>query len=297
MADGIAQADIAGIVVQDFVTGFADEDVVLEKLCRSSSTPTRQFVWFQKTSGYVSPATTTGVTRNLIANTSNRAVSPVAQPTFARMTSNVRDYSVVSELITKSDEKDTAVDILGIMIKDLITAVASQKDVRIYNVGTESLSPSNILTTAATGTGWDDTTNGNPILDLLVAIRKIRQYSYVISSSQKGVLYINSIEYQNLMNFLITVKGSSIPQYASDLLVKGAVMEILNLNVVVSENATTDYAWVFIPNVTVCWTNFLDLSSEVEVITGKGKKVHVSCSGEATLENPKSSHLITDTVT
>lgn len=296
MADGIAQADLAGINVQDFVTGFADEDIILKGLCRQSKTPTRQFVWFQKTSGYISPATTTGQTNNLIANTAGRAVSPIAGPTLTRNTSNVLDYAVTSELITMSDEKDTAVDIMGIYLRDLMKAVQSQVDVRIYNIGTESLTPSNILSTAATADGWDDAATGNPILDLLTAIRKIRQNGYVISSQRKGALYINSIEHQNLMHYLISIKGSSFPTTASSLLVSGAVMEILNLDVIVSENATTDYAWTFIPGVTVAWTEFLPLSSEVERIVGKGKKVHIWEEGEATLENPKSSHLTTDTV-
>lgn len=296
MAEGLGQSDIAGINVQEFVTGFRDEDVVLKSLCRASSTPTRQFVWFQKTAGYISPATTTGQTANLIANTSSRAISPVVKQTWTRNTSYVRDYTAVTELITKSDEKDTAVDILGTMIKDSITAVASQVDTRIYNVGTESLTPVNILTTAATADGWDDESTGNPIKDALTGIRKIRQNRYVISATQKGVWYINSIEHENLMHFLISVKGSSIPTTASSLLVKGAVMEMLNLDIIVSENATTDYAWMFIPGVTCAWTSFIPLSSEVEVIVGKGKKVHVWEEGEATLENPKSSHLTTDTV-
>lgn len=296
MADSIGQADIAGIDVQSFVTGFADEDVVLKKLCRQRTVNAREFRWWQKTAGYVTPATTSGMTTNLIKS-GNRGVSVVAEQTFTRNTSYVDDYSVVSELITMSDEKDTAIDILGIMIKDLVISVASLVDENIYNVGTENLSPSNILSTAATGTGWDDTTNGNPILDMLTAIQKIRANRYVINSSRKGVLYINSVEHKNLMNYLITVKGSSIPSTASSLLVKGAVMEILNLDVVVSENATTDYAWTFIPDVSVAWNSFMGLQSEVEKIVGKGKKIHVWESGVATLENPKSSHLTTDTVT
>ncbi len=297
MAEGIGESDIAGINVQEFLTGFADEDIVLKGLCRQTTTPTRQFVWMQKTAGYISPATTSGMALNLILGAGMRGVSPVVEQTFTRNTSNVRDFGAVSELITMSDEKDVTVDILGIMIKDSLTAVSSQVDTRIYNVGTESLSPSNILSTASTQTGWDDVVSGNPILDLLVGIRKIRQNRYIISSSRKGVLYINSIEHQHLMNFLISVKGSSIPSTASDLLVKGAVMSLLNLDVVVSENATTDYAWIFIPGVTVAWTTFISLTSEVEKIVGKGKKVHVWEEGEATLENPKSSHLTTDTMT
>ena len=296
MAEGIGESDIAGINVRDFLTGFEDEDVVLKKLARQTNTPTRQFVWMQKTAGYISPVTTSGQTLNLTVHAGQRGLSPVVEQTFTRNTSNAIDYSSVSELITQSDEKDVTVDILGIMIRDSQIAVASQVDTRIYNVGTESLSPSNILSTAATADGWDDAVTGNPILDLLTAIQKIRANRYIISASRKGVLYINSIEHKNQMNYLITVKGSSVPSTASSLLVAGAVMEILNLDVVVSENATTDYAWVFIPNVTVAWTTFIGLSSEVEKIVGKGKKVHVWEEGEATLENPKSSHLTTDTV-
>lgn len=296
MAEGIGESDIAGINVREFLTGFEDEDVVLKKLARQTSTPTRQFVWMQKTAGYISPATTTGQTLNLIVNSGQRGLSPVVEQTFTRNTSNVRDYANVSELITQSDEKDVTVDILGIMIRDAQIAIASQVDTRIYNIGTENLSPSNILSTAATADGWDDAVTGNPILDLLTGIQKIRAQRYVISKQRKGVLYINSIEHKNLMNYLISVKGSSVPSTASDLLVQGAVMEILNLDVVVSENATTDYAWIFIPGVTVAWTTFIGLSSEVEKIVGKGKKVHVWEEGEATLENPKSSHLTTDTV-
>ena len=292
----IGEADIAGINVREFLTGFEDEDVVLKKLARATSTPTRQFVWMQKTAGYISPAATTGMTLNLIVNAGQRGLSPVVEQTFTRNTSNVRDYANVTELITQSDEKDVTVDILGIMIRDAQIAVASQVDVRIYNIGTENLTPSNILSTLATADGWDDAVTGNPILDLLTAIQKIRANRYVISASRKGVLYINSIEHKNLMNYLISVKGSSIPSTSSSLLVAGAVMEILNLDVVVSENATTDFAWVFIPGVTVAWTTFIGLSSEVEKIVGKGKKVHVWEEGEATLENPKSSHLTTDTV-
>lgn len=296
MADGIGEADLGGIKVNEFVTGFADEGLVLKQLLRQRTSDSREFIWFQKTTGYVSPVTTSGMTTNLV-NTTSRGISAVAEQTFTRNTSHVKDFSVVSELITYSDERDTPIDILGILVKDLITSVSSQAEVRCYNVLTESLSPSNIQTTAAVGTGWDDATNGNPIRDILTGRRKIRQYGYIISKAQKGVLYINSIEDEHLNFFLISTKGSSIPQYSSDLMVKGAVMEILNFDVVVSENATTDYALQFIPQISAAWTQHIGLSSEIEKISGKGKKVHVWEAGEATLENPKSVHLITDTIT
>lgn len=294
MADTVGQADIRGIDVQKFLTGFADEDTVLKGLCRKSTTSARQITWYQKTSGYITPATTTAITGNLSSNTAVRAIAPVAQQTFTKNTSYVRKYYMKSETISIEDEKDADIDVMGVMLRDLVRGVASQVDSRIYSVGTEALSPSTINTAAATGTGWDDTTNGNPILDIMSGMQKIRSYGY---NPKGGVLYINSIEHKNLMNFLITVKGSSIPQFSSTQVTKAAVMEILGLNVVVSENATTDYAYIFIPNVTLAWKQFVPLSSEVEKIPGVGKVVHAWEEGEALLENPKSCHLITDTVT
>ncbi len=294
MAEGAGQSDIRGIDVQKLVTGFADEDVVLKKYCRQAPTTAREIRWFQKTAGYIGPTTTTTITSNLLANTSSRSVAPVARQTWTRNTSYVRKYFVESELISMEDEADSDVDVLGTTIRDLLIGVASQVDVRIYNVLTENLSPSNILTTAATQDGWDDAATGNPILDLMTGMQKIRAQRY---NPLGAILYINSVEHKNLLNYLINVKGSSIPAFASQKIQEGVVMEILGLQVVVSENATTDYALMFVPQKSVAWKQFMGLTSEVEKYAGKGKKVFVWEEGEALLEHPKSVHLTTDTVT
>ena len=293
MADTHSEADIRGIDVQKFVTGFADEDVVLKQFCRQAKANAREIRWFQKTAGYVSPATTTAITGNLLANTAAGAVAPTANQSWTRNTSYVRKYFVESELITIEDEADSDVDVLMTTVRDLLIGVASQVDVRIYNVGTESLSPSSILSGAATADGWDDKSTGNPILDLLTAMQQIRANRY---NPVGGIAYMNSIEHKNFMDYIISVKGSSIPAHSSDQVKTWKVMDVLDLQFVVSENATTDYVWVFLPNKTVAWKQFMPLKAEVEYYAGKGKKVFVWEEGEALLEHPKSSYLITDTV-
>ena len=293
---GIGKSDIRVIDYKKYVTGFAEEDVVLKKYAKPQTTSASTFVWYQQTAGFIAPATTTGMTANLIDNVANRALPPVAGPTFTKKTSYVRKYMVESETMSIEDIKESLVDLRVTTLRQLMRAVASRVDTRIYNVGTESLSPSTILTTAAVADGWDDVATGNPIKDILTGLRKIRQNGYVIDSSRKGVLYINSIEHENLMNYLITVKGSSNPDFANKLLGAGAVMEIFNLDVVVSENATTDYAWIFIPQVTFSWYTFTPMTSAEIVDEGIGLKLRVWEEGEATLDNPKSSHLTTDTV-
>lgn len=98
------------------------------------------------------------------------------------------------------------------------------------------------------------------------------------------------------MNYLIAVKGSSIPSFASQKITDGVVMELLGLRVVVSENATTDYAVVFVPQRAVTWKSFSKITSAVIDEPLIGKKIRVGESGEALLTDPKAVFCITDTV-
>lgn len=293
MADQSGQADIRGLDIDKLAKGFADENLVLKNFVTVSSTSAREIRWFQKTAGFLDSTDTTGITASQIKNVPPRALPVVVEQSWTRQTSYVKKYFVESPTISEEDIKDCDVDILATNVRDLVLAVQNQVDTRIYNVLTESLSPSNIQTTAAVADGWDDTATGNPIVDLLIAKRMIRQYRY---DPEGAVLYINSVEHQNLVNFLISVKGSSIPGYSSEKIRSGVVMEILGLNVVVSENATTDYALVFVPKRAATWKEFMPLTTAVITDPGIGRKIRVWEEGECLLTDPKAVCLITDTV-
>lgn len=293
MADTNAMADIRGLDIDKLVKGFADEELVLQRFVNNSSTSAREIRWFQKTAGFLDSPDTTGMTASLIANAAYKARPVVVEQSWTRQTSYVRKYFVESPLLTDEDIKDSDIDLLAGNIRDLVRAVQKQKEVRIFDVLTESLSPSLILSTASVQDGWDDTATGDPIKDLLVAKQKIRAQSY---NPEGAVLYINSIEYQNLLQYLISVKGSSIPSVAAELAKSGVVLEFLGLKVVVSENATTDYALVFVPNRACTWKSFTGLQNAVISDPGVGKKVRIWEEGEALLTDPKCVHLTTDTV-
>lgn len=293
MADTSAMADIRGIDVDLLAKGFADEVLVLKKHLRVSSTKAREMRWFQKTAGFLDSTDTTGITASQIANAGYGSVFAVAEQSWTRNTSYARKYAVESPWFTIEDLKDTDVDLLATNVRDLVQAVANQVDTRIYNVLTESLSPSNIQTTAATADGWDDLVTGNPVADLLEAKRLLRTQRY---NPEGAVLYIHPTEHKNLLNFLINVKGSSIPNFSSERVKDGVVMSLLGLRVVVSLNATTDYALVFIPQVAATWRQFMPLQSVIVDDPGIGKKIRVWEEGEALLTDPKACVLITDTV-
>jgi len=293
MADKSAQADIRGIDIDKLAKGFADEEIILKRFVTVTPTAAREIRWYKKTAGVITGTTTTGVTGNTIANVSHLSQPTIVEQSWTRNTSYVRKYFVESPVLSDEDIKDSDIDILATNLRDLVRAVMNQVDTRIFNVLTENLSPSDILSTAAVADGWDDDATGNPIKDIMVGKRKIRAQGY---DPEGAVLYINPIEHENLLNFLISVKGSSIPSFASQRVGDGVVMEILGCRVVVSQNATTDYALMFIPQRACTWKTFMGMTSRTIEDVGIGTKIRVWEEGEAILTDPKAVHLTTDTV-
>jgi len=233
-----AEQNIRGIDIDKLAKGFSDEAIILKRYCTISKTMAREVRWYQKTAGFLGSPDTTGITTDHILNTSFKARPFVVEQSWTRNTSYVKKYFVESPLISMEDIRDTDIDVLATNVRDLVRAVANQVDVSIYDAITDD---SARLTTAAVADGWDDTATGDPIKDLLVAQQKIRAQGYDLGGA---VLLINSIEHQNLLTFLINVKGSSIPDFSSEKVRTGVVMNLLGLQVVVSEVATTDEALV-----------------------------------------------------
>lgn len=289
MAETSGMAEIRGIDIDKVAKGFADEENIFKSFVSVMPTSAREIRWYQKTAGFLA-----AVKPDSIDNVSQLALPTVVEQSWTRQQSYVRKYFVESPLISQEDIKDTDIDILMTNIRDLTRAVARLVDERIYNVITENQSPSNILSGAATGTGWDDTTTGNPILDIMAAKQAIRAQGY---NPEGAVLVMNSIEHKWLLNYLITVKGSSIPNYSSDKVESGVVMNILGTKILVSENAPTDSVAMWIPGRSATWKTFVPITSRTIEDVGIGTKIRVWEEGECILTDPKSVYLITDTIT
>lgn len=301
MADKSGEQDIRGINIDKLAKGFADEENVFKKFVTNTKTSAREIRWYQKTSGFLDSESTSGMTKSLISNVGERSRPTVVEQSWTRQTSYVKKYFVESPTISMEDIKDSDIDILATNVRDLVRAVARKVDLRIYSVLTEAdastptvPNPTNVNTAAAQGTGWDDGTNGSPVKDILVGKRKIRQASY---NPEGAVILMNPIEHEFLMDWLISTKGSSIPQFSSEKIRSGVVMEILGCNVLVSENATTDYVVMWVPDRAATWKSFVPITSVVMDEPGIGKKIRVWEEGECILTDPKAVHVITDTTT
>lgn len=288
MPDTSAQADIRGIDVDKLAKGFAEEMLVLRKFVTNSKTSAREIRWYQKTSGFLDSVDTTAITASQIANTSSKTRPVSVEQSWTRNTSYVRKYFVESPLLSDEDIKDSDIDILATNVRDLVRAVQKQVDARIYTVLTTGTGR---LTGAATA-AWETIASCNPILDLLAAEQAIRAYGY---SPQRFVAYMNSVDYKDLINYIITVKGSSVPDFATALARSGVLMSLLSFDVVVSENATSTQVEVFVPQVAATWKSFTPITSTTIKDPGIGTKIRVWEEGEVLLTDPKASYLLTGT--
>lgn len=297
MADGNAMADIRGLDIDKLARGFADEVLVMKKYVRNSKTKAREIRWFQKTAGFLDSTDSTDMTASLIENTAFKAQPVVVEQTWTRNTSYVRKYFVESPWISIEDIKDTDIDIFATNVRDLVRAVSYQVDKRIYNVISDTVTSvpadgSSVPSGAATADGWDDVATGDPITDIMTAKKSIRNYNY---DPEGAVLLLHPDDHQNLLTYLINVKGSSIPSFSSEKVRSGVVMSLLGVKIVVNTVFTTDYAVMFVPNVTATWKQFTPITSTVIEDAGIGKKIRVWEEGECLLTDPNSAYVITDT--
>ena len=303
MADTAAQAEIRGINIDKLAKGFADEQNILKRFVVNSKTKAREIRWYQKTSGFLDSSDTTDITKSHIANTSSKSLPVVVEQSWTRQTSYVKKYFVESPLFTLEDIKDSDVDIMATHVRDLVRAVERKVDLQIFAILTDALAatPTQPLTngevtvqnTAATDE-WDVAATADPIADILNGKQLIRAAGYNPEGSMIGM---NSIEHKELIQYLINVKGSSIPQFASDKVKSGIVMEILGCNVVVSEAFTTDWVVQWVPSRALTWKAFTPITTAIMDEPGIGKKIRVWEEGEALLTDPKAVHVISNTNT
>ena len=289
MADTSGMQDIRGIDIDKLSKGFADEQNVFKGICTLSTTQAREIRWYKKTSGFLDSTDTSGITASQIANTSERSLPVVVEQSWTRQTSYVRKYFVESPTISMEDIKDTDVDILATNIRDLVRAVARQVDKRIYDVATAGVGNSNAATTT-----WNNGTqaNVNIIKDLLTAKKDIRIDGY---DPEGAFLLLTPLDHELMITNLIFTKGSSIPNFSSEKMKSGVVMEILGLKVIVSTNVDADEALVVVGQRALTWKSFMPITSVVIDEPGIGKKIRCWEEGECLMTDVNAAAKITNT--
>jgi hypothetical protein len=285
MADTSGQAEIRGLNIDKLAKGFADEEFIFKRFLTITPTSSREIRWYMKTSGVLDSTDTSGITASQIKNTAHLAMPVVVEQSWTRMTSYVRKYFVESPWMSFEDIKDSDPDILATNVRDLTRAVANQVDQRIY----ETLSGSLALSGTSLGTGWDDGTNGNPILDLLSGSEQIRGQNYDISNL---VVLMHPTDYKKILNWIITEKGSSIPAFSSEKVRDGVLMQVVGQRIVVSNNCTNGFPVQIVPRRVATWKTFTPITARAKEEVGIGLKIRVWEEGEILLTDNNAGHVV-----
>lgn len=286
MADKTGEQDIRGIDIQKLAVQYAEEENVFKNHVTLTSTNAREIRWYKKTSGILGGTTTTGMTGDLMDNTDQLAQPTIVEQSWTRQTSYVREYFVESEVISEEDIKDSDPDVIATHVRDLVKAIARRVDKRIWDVATENRTGGsmNINQVHCSGGHWLAGTLSDPVKDIGYAKQLIRDESYI---PEGGVLLIRADSHRALVEWLITYKGSSVPQFASEKIRSGVVMNFMGLNVVVSQNVTAKYGLVGDLKTAVKWKSFFPLKMVKIVKPLIGTSIRVKEEGEAILEHPK----------
>ena len=297
--DGSAEADIRGINIDKLAKGFGEISTIFKQFVQVSKTKNREIRWYRKGHSLSTAAqpldtpTTNGVTVSQLQNTSFKARPFVIEQKWERKTSHIMKFFVESPLISMEDIKDNDVDVLATNVRDLTYAVGFKVDRRIYDVLTQATvsgtpNPTTVNTTAATD-GWGTIASCNPILDLMNAKMEIKAAGY---NPEGAVCVMNQLEEKNLLNYLISVKGSSIPTMSGGLAKNGVIMELLGLKIVSTPNATADWVLTFVPARAASYKSFMPITATVIDDPGIGKKIRVWEEGEAILTDPLAVHVL-----
>jgi len=281
----VETTNIRGLDIDKMIKGFALTEYIFKNKISQSTTDGDSVRWYQETAADLTLTSPSQIETSPLSDFENAEVS------WTRNTSYPKKYAIEGT-ISREDIKGADIDVLARTILRLTRAVVKKVDSVIYNAISENQSPSDIGTAAATGNGWDDTTNGNPILDIMAGLQNIAENDYDIDGVE---VWMNPKNYKDLLNYVITVKGSSIPGFASDKVESGVVGTLVGTKLVVSNNVVADSVWMGLPARACTWKSFENLHSETENIMGKGTKIAVWENGVALLTDPKAAYLITDT--
>src|SRR3990167_3171002 len=286
MADTAGQKDIRGrFDITELMNAFDEEENIFLNHIMKSNVPTREFRYWQKTAGYLSPTAPLS-----FDNQAELTLPFVAEQTLTLNTAYVRIYKEDTAWVSIQDINDSPVDVWAMTLREAVKAINRRRDSRIYDVISESQTAVNINSVVAVA-AWGASSGVNILKDIMAMKTKLRQQGF--SPDGKAVLALDALQHQFMLEEFINTRGSSFPGFSSELIKNGVVDLISNIKVIVSENVVSGSAMMWMPNRTASWKEFTALQNAIIEEPLLGKKIRVVTEGECILHTPKSACILT----
>ena len=255
MASTSGETNLRSLEIDKVSKDMFEEALIFKKEVKVESTGSREIRWYQKTSGY-------------LAATSPAKISAIAygarpfvlRQSWTRNISYTKKYMLDSEVINMEDETDSDIQVFMNNAEDLTSALANDLDGDIWDVATESQSPTNINSVTSTA-AWDAASGQDPYKDISEAERKIRQQTK--RKVKNLALYLNAKDYDSLKVWLVSTKGASIPGFSSQLVDNKVLVSFDGKRIIVSENVTADYALLADLSMSTIYKEFTPLTTKI----------------------------------
>ena len=287
MVETSGQALIRDVDIQKGAIAEFEEALIIKALISSQPTKAREVKFWQKTTGYL---TLTAPAK--LSNIAPGARPFVAETSWTPQTKYTIKYMLDSPMINMEDESDSEVQVFRDNAKDTSEAIANDVDSDVWNVISEDQTATNI-TSVTTKAAWDAASGQDPFLDIMAAKTEIREQTK--RSIRNGALLMNAKAEQDLLVWLVSTKGSSVPNFASEKVGTGTIDKFAGLQVVVSETITSDYAMVGDLKQAANYRTFKPFTTVIINEPLIGRKIRSSTNGIAILIKPKFITLIDGT--
>ena len=286
MPDGAGQALIRGLNIDKVSKDMLEEASIFKNEVKNESTSSREIRWYQKTSGLL-----TATTPAKISAIAYGARPFVLRRTWTRNTSFTKKYLLDSEMIDMEDETDSDVQVFLNTAEDLTDAVAFDRDSDIYTVISEGGTPT-LINDVTSVAAWNATSGQNPYADVTQAEQLIRE-----GTNRNPVLkiYLNPKDHKSLKDWLVTVKGSSIPGFSSQLVENKPLIMFDSKQVIISDNVPADEAMVANLERGAIYKEFSGLKTSIITEEQIGRKLRIGTNGITLLVRPEYIALISNT--
>ena len=272
-------------VVDSVIKGRADAEYKFKQAVTISKTNAWKNTFFREDTTVLSGASgnnTKGIPRG--------AAFPQAIVTWEEVSKRIEKYGL-EDFVLWEDILTNDIDVQRRTMFRIAEGVVKAVDDEIWDILTESQSPSAIQSVTLTGGQTWDASSAAIIDDLMNAKQLIGEKNYNTSNL---MCFISERDHRSVVNYLAE-KGAQFPSIGTQAARNGRIGALAGINFVVSNSVTASFALVVVPKVVGTWKQAVALSTDVEVDPYKGTRIRSVEMGVTQLTDPSAAVLIINT--
>jgi hypothetical protein len=278
--------NIRATLYDKIVKGFATASYKFKQAVTVSTTSAWKNYFYRESPTALTEAS--GLTASKIKGLSRGAAFPQAVVEWERVLATIQKYGL-EDTIPWEDILADDIDVRNRTLFRIAEGVTKAVDDEIWNVLTESVTPTNIQS-VTTYACWDYS-SAAIIDDLMQAKQKIAEYNY---DTANLICFISPKDHRRLIKYL-TDKGSQFPTLSADLAQNGNVGRLAGIDFVMSNSVAASHALIVVPRICATWKELVPLQTTTITDPYRSETIRAVEEGITQLTDPKAVVLILNT--